>query len=63
MIMIYNDTLLHVKDMFFTTKEKGSGLGVSLSCEIIKAHGGFIDYFSKLGQGTRVVVKLPVVVV
>lgn len=56
------DTLGRVKEMFFTTKIKGSGLGVSLSNEIIKAHQGSIDYSSKLGKGTKVVVKLPIVV-
>lgn len=54
-------TLSQVKEMFFTTKVKGSGLGVSLSNEIIKAHNGSIDYSSKVGKGTRVVVKLPLV--
>ena len=57
------ETLSRVKEMFFTTKVKGSGLGVSLSNEIVKAHDGSIDYFSKLGSGTKVVVKLPVVVI
>lgn len=56
------ETLSKVKEMFFTTKVKGSGLGVSLSNEIIKAHQGSIDYFSKEGKGTKVVVKLPIVV-
>ena len=56
------ETLSKVKEMFFTTKVKGSGLGVSLSNEIIKAHNGSIDYSSKLGKGTKVVVKLPIVV-
>ena len=55
------ETISRVKEMFFTTKVKGSGLGVSLSNEIIKAHSGSIDYSSKLGKGTRVVVKLPIV--
>jgi len=55
-------TLSKVKEMFFTTKVKGSGLGVSLSNEIIKAHGGSMEYSSKFGKGTRVVVKLPIVV-
>lgn len=56
------ETLSRVKEMFFTTKVKGSGLGVSLSNEIVKAHEGSIDYFSKVGKGTKVVVKLPIVV-
>lgn len=56
------DTLARVKEMFFTTKVKGSGLGVSLSNEIIKAHQGSIDYSSNVGKGTKVVVKLPIIV-
>lgn len=56
------ETLARVKEMFFTTKVKGSGLGVSLSNEIIKAHQGSIDYSSRVGKGTKVVVKLPIVV-
>lgn len=55
------ETLSKVKEMFFTTKLKGSGLGVSLSNEIIKAHNGSVDYFSKVGKGTKVVVKLPII--
>lgn len=56
------ETLEKVKEMFFTTKVKGTGLGVSLSNEIIRAHNGSIDYSSKVGKGTKVVVKLPIVV-
>lgn len=57
------DELNKIKEMFFTTKSNGSGLGVSLSDEIIRAHDGKLDYYSKLGKGTRVVVKLPIVVI
>lgn len=57
-----DETLEKVKEMFFTTKVKGSGLGVSLSNEIVKAHNGSLEYTSKLGKGTKVVVKLPMVV-
>ena len=52
-----------VKELFFTTKPNGSGLGVSLSNEIIKAHNGSIEYTSKVGKGTKVVVKLPIVMI
>ena len=55
------ETLERVREMFFTTKLKGSGLGVSLSNEIIKAHQGSLEYTSKEGKGTKVVVKLPLV--
>ncbi len=56
-------TLSKVKEMFFTTKVKGSGLGVSLSNEIIKAHNGSIDYTSKQNKGTKVTIKLPTITI
>lgn len=53
------ESLERITEMFFTTKAKGSGLGVALSNEIIKAHHGELIYDSKLGKGTKVTVKLP----
>ena len=53
------DTLNNVSEMFFTTKRRGSGLGVSLSKEIIEQHNGAIVYNSVKGEGTRVIVTLP----
>lgn len=44
---------------FYTTKEKGTGLGVSLSKEIIEAHGGNLSYSSTLGGGTICKITLP----
>ena len=58
-IGIDKDTLNKVSEMFFTTKKKGSGLGVSLSKEIIEQHNGTIVYNSVKGEGTRVIVTLP----
>ena len=47
---------------FFTTKPTGSGtgLGLSLSYDIIKAHGGEIKVESKEGEGSEFVIQLPV---
>ena len=53
------DTLKQLKTMFFTTKSNGSGLGVCLSNEIIKAHNGELIYTSKEGVGTKVTIRLP----
>ncbi len=53
------DTLNQLKTMFFTTKPNGSGLGVCLSNEIIKAHNGELIYTSKEGVGTKVTIRLP----
>ena len=52
------DTLKRINEMFFTTKEKGSGLGVPLSNEIIKLHQGSMKYDSVIGKGTKVTITL-----
>jgi signal transduction histidine kinase len=48
---------------FFTTKPagQGTGLGLSLSYDIIKAHGGEIKAETKAGEGTEFIVELPIV--
>lgn len=48
---------------FFTTKPTGSGtgLGLSLSYDIVKAHGGKLDVESTEGQGTWFVISLPAI--
>ncbi len=45
---------------FVTTKEKGLGLGLFSSQEIVSLHGGRIEVESELGQGTKFTVILPV---
>jgi len=44
---------------FFTTKEHGTGLGLSTVKKIVEAHRGDIRIESKIGKGTTVVVGLP----
>ena len=53
------DVLSKMKNPFFTTKKRGSGLGVSLIYEIIEAHKGKIEYLSEYGLGTKVIIQLP----
>ena len=42
---------------FFTTREQGSGIGLSLSKQIMRLHKGDITLFSEEGKGTRVALK------
>ena len=54
------EELVNVKEMFYTTKKNGTGLGVALSNEIILAHSGKITYDSVKDVGTTCIVSLPI---
>jgi len=54
------EVLTNIKKPFYTTKKRGSGLGVSLIYEIIEAHNGKIEYSSEYGKGTKVMIQLPI---
>lgn len=56
-----SDVLSKLKEMFYTTKENGTGIGIALSNEIIKAHNGELIYTSEVNKGTKVIVRLPYV--
>ena len=47
---------------FFTTKPtgQGTGLGLSLSYDIVKAHGGELKVATKEGEGSEFIIKLPI---
>lgn len=45
---------------FFTTKKKGTGLGLPLAQKIVHAHSGILDLKSEPGQGTEFTIKIPV---
>lgn len=51
-----------IKTKFYKANytRRGSGIGLAVADEIITMHGGTLDVFSKEGQGTTVVIKLPV---
>mgnify|MGYP005846422577 FL=1 len=49
----------HIFDPYYTTKERGLGLGLALAYEIIRAHGGEITAQSQPGAGTTVTILLP----
>ena len=49
-----------VFNYYYTTKEKGVGLGLPIAHRIIEAHGGQLGIESQVGSGTKVTVILPV---
>lgn len=51
--------LTHIFDPYFTTKDSGTGLGLSLVARIIEEHGGRIDVKSQVGAGTTFCIFLP----
>lgn len=56
---IASQDLPHVCEPFFTTKAVGAGMGLSLAKRILQEHRGSLEITSQEGQGTRVVLSLP----
>ena len=53
------EDLKRIQEPFFTTKAKGTGLGLTVCQKIVTQHDGEFDIKSELGQGTMVTVCLP----
>ncbi|MFA9557550.1 PAS domain S-box protein [Evansella sp. AB-rgal1] len=56
---IPNDKLEKIGQPFYTTKDKGTGLGLAVSFNIIENHKGMITIESEEGKGTTFMVALP----
>jgi PAS domain S-box-containing protein len=56
---IPDDRIQKIFDPYFTTKQKGSGLGLTITYSIIKKHNGYITVKSKPGVGTTFFIYLP----
>ncbi len=56
-----DEQLQKLFDPFFSTKEKGTGLGLTICRNVIDLHKGKIEVESTLGRGTTFIIKLPVV--
>ena len=54
------EILPNVCDPYFTTKQTGSGIGLSNALSIVHKHNGWLDIESRVGTGTTVNVYLPV---
>ncbi|KEO82657.1 PAS domain S-box protein [Tumebacillus flagellatus] len=58
---IHPERIPKLGEPFYTTKERGTGLGLMVSYKIIKDHQGDIRFKSRLGEGTTVEVELPII--
>jgi len=56
---IPQEQINRIFEPFYTTKKKGSGLGLMIVQRIVRAHGGRIDLESRLGRGTTFRIWLP----
>jgi nitrogen fixation/metabolism regulation signal transduction histidine kinase len=54
------DTLAKATDAYFSTKAKGSGLGLAVIHKIVSQHAGKLDLQSRPGVGTRIFLRLPI---
>jgi signal transduction histidine kinase len=54
-----DETIGRLFEPFFTTKASGTGLGMSIALKIIEQHKGTLDVQSVVGEGTTIVVTLP----
>lgn len=57
---IPEENLSKIFEPYFSTKENGTGLGLTITFKIIKEHGGEIAVRSRTGQGTSFTITLPV---
>lgn len=53
------DQLARLGSLFYTTKDKGTGLGTMVSLRIIESMNGKVQFHSTLGIGTEVIVSVP----
>jgi len=58
-IGIPEEHITYIFDPYFSTKQKGSGFGLSSAYAIIKNHNGYINASSKPGEGTKINILLP----
>jgi signal transduction histidine kinase len=57
---IPREHLEEIFNPFFTTKDKGCGLGLSISSQIVQDHKGYITVESELNQGSSFFINIPV---
>ena len=58
---IPEETLAKIRDPFFTTKDKGTGLGLGIVEKMIEAHAGSLEIENRAEGGVRVTVRIPAI--
>lgn len=53
------DVQAHVFDLYFTTKQGGSGIGLAVVQQVARLHGGAVTLRSAVGEGTEITMRLP----
>lgn len=58
---ISTEVSAHIGELFFTTRDSGTGLGLAVVNAVVKAHQGSLSFSSIEGQGSTFTVRLPVI--
>ncbi|MCM3666860.1 PAS domain S-box protein [Mesobacillus subterraneus] len=59
-IGISKELMERIGEPFYSSKEKGTGLGMTVSFKIVQSHNGTIKFNSEPEKGTEVIVQLPI---
>ncbi len=59
---IPGESIKKIFDPFYTTKNEGTGLGLSVCQSIVERHGGNIEVISHIGKGTTFIITFPVLI-
>ena len=46
-------------NLYYSTKGKGSGIGLAMTFRVVQLHNGTIDFTSEIGQGTTFRLRFP----
>jgi signal transduction histidine kinase len=60
---IPNELREKIYNLYFTTKAKGSGIGLAMTFQIVQLHDGTIEVATETGKGTTFTIRLPIAVV
>jgi len=52
-----------IYNLYFTTKARGSGIGLAMTFQIVQLHDGTIEFATETGKGTTFTIRLPISVV